>query len=452
LYVAPGFASEENTIFQKKNALFSKKHLKKYLLEKVKHGNIHSQQVFISIRHPISFSYGEFWFQPAFYRIQHKERLPVKNSTSLPDLVIGDMTINPPIIQGGMGVRVSGPRLASAVSNEGALGVVAAVATGEEWPDRSLNFAARSYAGLRDMLRRTKSLTSNPIAVNIMCALTNYEELVKAADQEEVGAIISGAGLPMKLPALVTHRSIKLIPIVSSGRAAELICRSWLKKHGRLPDALVVEGHLAGGHLGFSMEDAVTSHVPLESIVRDVLSVAARYHNEQGISIPVIPAGGIFDGRDIARFLNMGASGVQMGTRFVCTEECDASMQYKEAYLNSRKEDILVIRSPLKLPLRVIRNEFVDRILNDVKVPFSCPYHCLSTCEPASSPYCIAQALINAYRGDMHAGFATCGANAWRIDRIITVRELIRELVQECSLHLESAKQPSASHADRDNH
>ena len=278
----------------------------------------------------------------------------MQNVTSLPDLIIGDLRINPPIIQGGMGVRISASRLASAVSNEGALGVVASVGTGEEWPDRTLNYAARSYISLRDMLQKTKSLTPNPIAVNIMCALTNYEDLVKAADEEEVAAIISGAGLPLKLPALVKRRSIKLIPIVSSGRAADLICRTWLRKHNRLPDALVVEGSLAGGHLGFSVDDVVSSHVPLESIVQDVLSVAARYTKEYGISIPVIPAGGIFDGRDIARFLNLGASGVQLGTRFVCTHECDASLQYKEAYLNCRKEDILIIQSPLKLPLRVV--------------------------------------------------------------------------------------------------
>jgi len=296
-------------------------------------------------------------------------------------------------------------------------------------------------------LQKTKSLTPNPVAVNVMCALTNYEDLVRAADEEEVAAIISGAGLPLELPALVKHRSIKLIPIVSSGRAADLICRAWSRKHNRLPDALVVEGNLAGGHLGFSMDDVADSQVPLESIVQDVLSVAARYTIEPGIPIPVIAAGGVFSGTDIARFLNLGASGVQMGTRFVCTDECDASQQYKEAYLNCRKEDILVIQSPLKLPLRVIRNSFVDRILSGEKVKFGCTYRCLATCEPDKSPYCIARALINAFRGDMRAGFATCGANAYRVDRIISVRELIQELVHECCLHLGPARQPTTAHA-----
>lgn len=358
------------------------------------------------------------------------------DAPALPDLRIGDLRINPPIIQGGMGVRISGPRLAAAVSNEGALGVVASVGTGEEWPDRSLSYAARSYVSLRDMLQQAKARTPNPIAVNIMCALTNYDDLVRAADEEAVAAIISGAGLPLRLPALVTRRSIKLIPIVSSGRAADLICRSWWRKHHRLPDALVVEGPLAGGHLGFSMADVATGHLPLEGLVQDVLAVAAGYTHAYGPAIPVIAAGGAFTGRDLARFLQLGASGVQMGTRFVCTDECDAALPYKEAYLHCRPEDILVIQSPLKLPLRVIRNHFVDRILRGEKMPFRCPYRCLATCEPDTSPYCIAQALVNAYRGDLDAGFAICGANAHRVERIVSVRALIKELVAECLAQL----------------
>jgi len=359
----------------------------------------------------------------------------MKNAASLPDLVIGDLRINPPIIQGGMGVRVSGSRLVSAVSNEGAFGVIAAVGTGEEWPDRSLSYVERSHVSLRDMLQKTRSLTKNPFGINIMCALTNYEDLVKVADEEEVAAIISGAGLPLKLPGLVKHRSIKLIPIVSSGRAADIICRTWWRRFNRLPDAIVVEGNMAGGHLGFSM-DEIAEHVPLESIVKDVLAVAARYTEEHSFPIPVIAAGGVFTGEDIARFLKLGASGVQMGTRFVCTHECDTSLQYKQAYINSREEDIMVIKSPLKLPLRVIRNKFVDRLLSGEKVKFSCQYHCLATCEPDTSPYCIAQALVNSFRGNMDEGFATCGANAYRIDRIVSVKELIQELVAECRLHL----------------
>lgn len=357
-------------------------------------------------------------------------------ATALPDLRIGNLRINPPIIQGGMGVRVSASRLASAVSNEGALGVVASVGVGEEWPDRSLSYKQRSYVGLREMLQQTRALTDRPFGVNIMCALTNYADLVRAAVEEEVAAIISGAGLPLHLPGLVDNPKIKLIPIVSSARTAELICRAWLRKHQRRPDALIVEGKLAGGHLGFSLADVASPEVVLEATVRQVLEVAERYAGDDGEPIPVIPAGGVFDGADIARFLSLGASGVQMGTRFVCTDECDAAPAYKQAYVNCTEADILLMQSPLKLPLRVIRNAFVDRILGEERIPFRCQYHCLATCEPAKTPYCIAQALVNAYRGNMDEGFATCGANAYRIDKIVPVRELIQELVTDCRTHL----------------
>jgi nitronate monooxygenase len=309
---------------------------------------------------------------------------------------------------------------------------VASVGTGEDWPDRNMGYLERSRVSLRDMLRKTKSMTSNPIGVNIMCALTNYEDLVRVADEEGVDVIISGAGLPMKLPGMVKNRGIKLIPIVSSGRAAELICRTWLKRHDRLPDAIVVEGTMAGGHLGFSADAVLASNPDLESIVREVLAIATKYADDSGVSIPVIAAGGIFDGKDIARFLALGAGGVQMGTRFVCTEECDTSIEYKKAYINCVKEDLLVMESPVGLPIRVIRNDFVENILHGKKADFRCQYKCLLTCDPDKSAYCIAEALVNAYRGNMDAGFATCGANAYRMKRIVSVRELISELMEEC--------------------
>ncbi len=350
----------------------------------------------------------------------------------LPSLNIGDLVINPPIIQGGMGVRVSASRLASTVSNEGCLGVVASVGTGEEWPDRSLDYATSSYRSLRALLRETKSLTSKPIAVNIMCALTNYDSLVTASVEEDVAAIISGAGLPLKLPALVKTKRIKLIPIVSSGRAADLICRTWSRRYARLPDAIVVEGPLAGGHLGFGITEVEnTQKNNLETLTKDVLKVAEKYSATTETKIPVIAAGGIFDGRDIARFLRLGASGVQMGTRFVCTDECDAAYAYKEAYLKCRKEDILLIDSPVGLPLRVIRNDFLDRVIRGEKINFKCQYRCLSTCNPLKTNYCLADALVNAYQGNMAKGFATCGDNAYRIDRIVPVHELVQELVHD---------------------
>lgn len=355
-----------------------------------------------------------------------------KLSGRLPALRMGDVCIDPPIIQGGMGVRVSASRLVSAVSREGALGVLASVGTGEEWPDRSVDYATRSHLSLREMLRETKSNTRNPIGVNIMCALTNYDSLARAAVEEKADVIISGAGLPLKLPALVPEGEAKLVPIVSSARVAELLCKTWLRRHSRLPDGFVVEGPLAGGHLACRMSDLIDQdQSALETLVTDVLSVCRSYEDTAGRKIPVIAAGGIFNGSDIARVFNLGASGVQMGTRFVCTHECDAAIEYKNAYLSSSPEDILLMESPLGLPIRVIRNQFVDRVLAGERIAFTCRYRCLATCKPDETNYCIAQALVNAYRGKLDSGFVTCGSNAHRIESIVSVHDLLAELVDD---------------------
>lgn len=350
----------------------------------------------------------------------------------LPDLIIGDLKISPPIIQGGMGVRISASSLASAVSNEGALGIIAAVGLGEEWPDKNTDYKTRSELAFREMIKETRKLTKNPFGVNIMHALSNYDDLVKVADHENVNVIISGAGLPLNLPALVENKKCKLIPIVSSGRAADLICKSWKRRYNRLPDAFVLEGPLAGGHLGFSFEELESiKKLPLEKLLIDLLKITEEYEKTAQTKIPVIAAGGIFDGKDIAQMLKLGAKGVQMATRFVATYECDASLKYKQAFLNSKKEDIIIIKSPVKMPGRVIKNKFVERILKGVKISFNCPYKCLKTCEPDKVNYCIAQALVNAYRGNLDEGFAMCGANAYRVKKIVPVKELINELIVE---------------------
>jgi nitronate monooxygenase len=359
----------------------------------------------------------------------------------LAPLHIGDLHIDIPIIQGGMGVRVSGSQLVSAVSNEGALGVIASVGTGEE-DCSSADYTARSRDGLRALIHETQALTDRPIGVNVMCALTNYESLIQVCVEENVAAIISGAGLPIKLPAMVGDSPVKLIPIVSSGRAADLICRTWKKRYDRQPDAFVVEGHMAGGHLGTPIPEDGSEPAggldALVTIVRDVIEVANRYEEVAGRPIPVIAAGGVFDGADIARMIKLGASGVQMGTRFVCTHECDASDAYKQTYLDSTEEDILLIRSPVGLPLRVVRNDFVDTVSQGVRVPFDCRYHCLITCKPKETNYCIAQALLNAYRGEMDRGFVTCGSNAYRIDKLVSVHELLTELVTDAAACLDA--------------
>ena len=333
-------------------------------------------------------------------------------------------------------MRVSASSLASAVSNEGGLGVIAAVGLGEECGNEKRDYKMRSRAELTNIIRETKNLTKNPFGVNIMCVLTNYDELVGAAQAEAVDVIISGAGLPLRLPALIKNNKTKLVPIVSSGRAAQIICSTWLRRYKRLPDAIIVEGPLAGGHLGYSFDELNNpEHFSLDSILTDVLAVTRNFENNQ-TRIPVIAAGGIFDGKDICRVMRLGASGVQMGTRFVCTNECDVSLKYKEAYLNAKEKDIVVIKSPVGLPGRVIRNEFVKKVTEGTRVPFGCEYKCLYTCDANKVNYCIAKALLNASHGDMDKGFAMCGSNAYRINKIVSVKELVTELVAETEVCL----------------
>ena len=354
----------------------------------------------------------------------------------LPDLVIGDLKINPPIIQGGMGVRVSKFNLVSSVSSTGALGVIASVGLGNE-SESEMDYEKSSAEALKEQILKAKELTKNPIGVNIMFALTNYESLVKVCVNYGVDVIISGAGLPLKLPEFASNSTIKLVPIVSSGRAAELIARTWIKRYQKLPDAFIVEGPLAGGHLGFSYSEALgIEKVLVEDRVKEVLEVVRSYKETHNKEIPVIAAGGIFNGVDIARMLKLGASGVQMATRFVCTKECDVSDAYKKAYLDCELDDVTVILSPAGMPARVIKNKFVERIQAGERMKFKCPYQCLKTCDPYSANYCIADALVKAAKGDFENGFAMCGQNAFRIDKITSVKELINELVEETKKEL----------------
>jgi NAD(P)H-dependent flavin oxidoreductase YrpB (nitropropane dioxygenase family) len=347
------------------------------------------------------------------------------------DFNIGGLIIELPLVQGGMGVRVSNSSLVSAVSNEGALGVIAAVGLGEEGDVPGTNYVERSRAALIKSIRETRKLTTKPFGVNIMCALGNYDDLVNAAQEENVDVIISGAGLPLKLPALVKNSKTKLVPIVSSGRATHIICSAWQRRYKRLPDAIVVEGPLAGGHLGYSHEELADSkHFNLDSILKDVLAALKVFETEEH-KIPVIAAGGIFDGKDIARVIRLGASAVQMATRFVCTNECDVSQAYKETYLAAKEEDIIIIQSPVGMPGRVINSEFVRRINSGEKMDIGCKYRCLVTCDPTKVNYCIAKALLSAARGQMDNGFAMAGSNAHRIKKIVSVKELITELVTE---------------------
>jgi nitronate monooxygenase len=220
----------------------------------------------------------------------------------------------------------------------------------------------------------------------------------------------------------------RLVPIVSSGRAAALICKRWFQRYRYLPDAFVVEGPKAGGHLGFKVDQLDDPAFQLENLVRDVVAEMDRVDDEHGIRIPVIAAGGVYDGADIRRFLDLGASGVQMGTRFVATHECDANLAFKQSYVDAREEDLMVIKSPVGLPGRALKNQFLLDVANGRRRPFRCPYQCVKNCDPEKSPYCIGLALASARRGKLKNGFAFAGANAFRVDRIVTVKELIDSL------------------------
>jgi NAD(P)H-dependent flavin oxidoreductase YrpB (nitropropane dioxygenase family) len=347
-------------------------------------------------------------------------------------LHIGDLTVELPIIQGGMGIGVSMSGLAAAVANEGGVGVIAVAGLGMFEPDYVKNFIEANNRGLRKEIQKARELTNGVLGVNIMVALSNFAELVKTSISEGIDIIIAGAGLPLNLPEYLSKGSkTKLVPIVSSGRAAKILCSKWKEQYDYLPDAIVVEGPMAGGHLGFKRKQLDDPEFALEKLLPDVLAEVKQFEDKYNTTIPVIAAGGIYTGADIKEIMDLGASGVQMGTRFVVTEECDASLKFKQTYIDSRKEDMEIIDSPVGMPGRAIRNEFIEKVSRGEKRPVKCPYHCLRTCDIKTTPYCIVSALLNGRKGNFYNGYAFAGANAYRTTKITTVKELMESLVSE---------------------
>ncbi len=354
----------------------------------------------------------------------------------MPKLRIGDLEAEVPIIQGGMGVGISLSGLASAVANEGAIGVIAAAGIGMLEEDFDVNFKKANERALRKEIRKAKEMTDGIVGVNVMVALSDFDNLVKTSVEEGADLLFLGAGLPLKnmeilMPDGLKKISTKIVPIVSSGRAAKIIFQYWAKRYNYVPDAIVVEGPMAGGHLGFKREQINDPNYTLEKIVPNVISEVKPYEERFGKNIPVIAAGGIFTGSDIHKFFQLGAQGVQMATRFVATHECDASVKFKEMYVKCKKNDLTVINSPVGLPGRAIKNKFLDDVNAGIKKPFKCSWKCLKTCDFRKVPYCINEALTNAKRGNLENGFAFAGANAYRIDKIISVKELIETLSRE---------------------
>lgn len=351
---------------------------------------------------------------------------------NIKDLIIGDLIASIPIIQGGMGVRISLAGLAAAVANEGGIGIIATAGIGILEKDRDTNWLESNLRALRNEINKARELTKGIIGVNIMRALSNYADLVKAAIEEKIDIIFSGAGLPLDLPSFLKgSKKTKLVPIVSSGRAAGIIAKAWTEKYDYPPDAVVVEGPLAGGHLGFKEENIENSDYALEKLIPEVIQALKPFEIKYNKSIPVIAAGGIYTGEDINKFFELGASGVQMGTRFVATKECDASEKFKQMYVDSKKEDVMIIKSPVGMPGRALRNKFLNDVEEGTKHPFKCPYHCIITCDYKTTPYCIAYALLHASTGNLDHGFAFAGENVYRTFEITSVKELIDSLMEE---------------------
>jgi nitronate monooxygenase len=354
----------------------------------------------------------------------------------LPGLRIGDKTAALSIVQGGMGIGISLSNLAVAVANEGGIGVIAANGIGMTEADYYDDPAGANVRALRREVREARRRSSGLLGVNIMVAGDCFHQLLDVAVEEKADVLFLGAGLPIKgipVPA-IRKAGVSVMPIVSSGRAARIIFKSWEKHYGDIPDGVVVEGPRAGGHLGFKPEQIDDPEFRLEKIVPEAVRVLEEYEARWNRSLPVIAAGGIFTGEDIFRFLKLGAKGVQLGTRFVATLECDADVRFKQAYLSCREEDIVIIQSPVGMPGRAIRGSFLEAIARGEEKAFHCPSHCLESCAAEKARYCISEALDFARKGDLVNGFAFCGANAHLVESIVPVKHLIAGLKQGFAL------------------
>lgn len=345
-------------------------------------------------------------------------------------LKIGNKVARIPIIQGGMGVGVSLSKLAGAVAAAGGIGIISTAQAGFDEEDFATNHCEANIRAIKKHIKKAKEMAKGGlVGVNVMTALKDYKEHVKAAVEAGADVVICGAGLPTALPELVAGSDTKFAPIVSSAKAASVLLRKWDKKYNTTADFIVVEGPKAGGHLGFSNEDLdkdKNGDLDFDAEVSKIIETVKEFDKKYERHIPVIVAGGIFDKTDIERVEKLGADGVQIASRFVVTEECDASPLYKQAYIDASEDDVEIIKSPVGMPGRAIRNKFLDS-LGGERDPFKC-YGCLARCKPAEIPYCITDRLIKAVRGDVENGLLFAGENVGRINKMTTVPELISEL------------------------
>jgi nitronate monooxygenase len=378
---------------------------------------------------------GEFSASGVFRSIRAGGAAALKRLTSWPELTIGDIRASIPVVQGGMGVGISLSRLAAAVADSGGIGVVAANGIGLLEKDYYQDGRAANLRAFRREIRAARSMSNGILGVNIMVAVNDFHELLDVAIEEKVDIIFMGAGLPIKnIPVQrIRESGIKVAPIVSSRRAVEMIFRMWQKIYNDIPDAVVCEGPLAGGHLGFTEEQISDPAYQLEAIVPQIVDGLKPFEEVFRRQIPVIAGGGVYSGEDIYRIMDLGAAAVQMGTRFVATDECDADDAFKQAYVQCTAEDIGLIHSPVGMPGRAIRNTFITDAEAGRRPAFKCAWQCLNSCKADDANYCISIALNNARKGNLKGGFVFAGALAHRIDSIIPVATLIRELASSYS-------------------
>lgn len=346
-------------------------------------------------------------------------------------LKMGNIEAKVPVIQGGMGIGISLGGLAGAVALEGGIGIISAAQIGYREPDFDTDTKAANLRAIKKEYEKARNIApEGVIGFNLMVAMRHYEDYVRAAVEAGADLIVSGAGLPTDLPGIVGDAQVKLAPIVSTEKSAKVILKYWDKKYKRIPDLLVIEGPLAGGHLGFAREKLEKFEEPAAYAgeVKRILAVVRDYEKLYGKKIPTALGGGIDTPEAVRDALSLGADAVQAATRFVTTEECDADIRYKESYIKARKEDIIIVKSPVGMPGRAINNEMIRRVAAGEKIPHSPCHRCLHQCNPAQIPYCITDALIHAAKGEVEDALLFCGANAYKADKIETVKEVIDDL------------------------
>lgn len=354
-------------------------------------------------------------------------------------VIIGERTLPLPVLQGGMGIGVSLEGLAGAVAACGGMGTISAALAGYQEPDFAEDPRGATLRALERQVRRAKEIAGGAglVAVNVMVATRQYADCIRTALRAGADTIVCGAGLPKDLPdiaAQVPESSAALAPIVSSGRAASLICKLWDRK-GRAPDFLVLEGPMAGGHLGFTPEEARAAQSgnpkPLSDLLAEVLEAVTPFKKKYKRDIPVFVAGGIKDGAEMAAYMKQGAAGAQFATRFITTQECDAAPGFQQALLDAAQEDITIVQSPVGMPGRALRSPLIRRVEAGQQPRIERCIRCLVPCDPGKAPYCISKALMDAARGDWENGLFFCGANVGAQRRITTVKEELDQIMRE---------------------